>query len=165
MLSSSSTRISFFHTWYTSPVIISPIFSLYFRKILFFSYSWILEIRFCRIDRISLRPKLGNLISSDNSSPTSKSGSILTASERGTSRISSSTLPSSTMILFLQISRSPLSMLTMISKLSADPNLFASMCLKTSSRMIIIVSLSMFLNSLNSEKVSTKFNCSILIVH
>jgi len=113
--------------------------------------------------RISRRPKSRSFISSESSSPTSKSGSVFMASDKATWAFGSVTSLSSTMIRFLQISRSPLSIFTMISKLSDEPNLFESICLNTSSRMRIMVSRSMFLNSLNSEKVSTKLICSILL--
>ena len=48
-----------------------------------------------------------------------------------------------------------------LSKLSAEPYLLASMLLKTSSRTLIMVGRSIFLSSLNSEKVSIKLIFSI----
>ncbi len=157
MYSSSSTSSSFFQTWYTSPVMISPTLSLYFLYTLSFSNSLIFDTRFCLMVSISLLPKSASFNSSENSSPTSKSGSTFTASDKAICEFSSSTAPSSTISRFLHISRSPLSMLTIMSKLSSEPYFFISICLNTSSRIRIMVSLSMFLNSLNSEKVSTRF--------
>ena len=70
----------------------------------------------------SSSPKSINLTSSETSSPTSKSGSILRASVSDISSFGSSTSPSSTTIRFLHISKSPLSGLIIISKLSSEPN-------------------------------------------
>ena len=66
-----------------------------------------------------------------------------------------------TTTLFLQISKSPLSGLIMISKLSSDPNLRFNAALKTSSKIDINVTLSILLLSLNSENESIKSIFSI----
>src|SRR5699024_1323413 len=63
-----------------------------------------------------------------------------------------STSPSSTTTRFLQISRSPLSGLIIISKFSSSPNFFLRALRKTSSKIAISVTRSISLSSLNSVK-------------
>src|SRR5690554_4469416 len=111
------------------------------------------------------RPRSVNFTSSETSSPISKSGSIFRASLKEISSFGSSTSPSATTTRFLQISKSPLSGFTIISKLSSLPYFFFSAFLKTSSSIAISVTLSICLSSLNSEKesISAKFSISILL--
>ena len=75
----------------------------------------------------------------------------------------SSTSPSFTTILFLQISRSPLSGLIIISKFSSVPNFLVKVFLNTSSRITINVTLSISFSSLNSEKDSNNDIFSIYL--
>ena len=110
---------------------------------------------------MALLPKSINLTSSETSSPTSKSGSIFLASDRAISRLSSSTLLSSTTILFLQISKSPLSGFIIMSKFSSSPYFLLNADLKTSSKIAIKVTLSINLSSLNSENDSISVRLSI----
>ena len=74
---------------------------------------------------------------------------------------SSSTSPSLTISRLRQISKSPFSGLMMMSKFSSDPYFLMIMFRKTSSKIAINVSLSTFLNSLNSANDSSKFNCML----
>ena len=126
------------------------------------SCSWIRAMRFCRRERIERRPKSESFTSSDTSSPTSKSGSIFRASVNSISSFSSSTSPSFTTMRLRQISKSPLSGLIMISKLSSVPNLRLSVLRNTSSSMAIRVTRSISLSSLNSENDSINARFSIL---
>ena len=160
--SSSTSRISRFQIWYTSAEMISPTRSLYLRYRASFSSSMILPARFWRMDSTLRRPKSASLISSETSSPTSKSSSMRRASLRAISATGSSTSPSSTISRLCQISRSPFSGLMMMSKLSSAPYFLMIMLRNTSSRMPIIVSRSMLFNSLNSRKESIRFTVSII---
>src|SRR5690606_32165589 len=122
-----------------------------------FSSSMMRLWRFCFKERMLRRPKSGIFTSWLTSSPTSKSGSIFSASLRGICNPSSSTSPSGTISRFSQISRSPLSGLMMMSNLASSPYLRFTTPRNTSSRMPIMVTRSMFLMSLNSEKDSMRF--------
>ena len=108
------------------------------------------------------RPKSESLTSSDTSSPTSKSGSIFRAAVSSISSFSSSTCPSSTTIRLRQISKSPLSGLIMMSKLSSVPNFRLSVLRNTSSKMAMRVTRSISLSSLNSENDSINARFSIV---
>ena len=118
------------------------------------SYSCILEIKFWRSAKIARLPRSLILISSETSSPTSKSGSIFLATDSAISWLSLVTAPSSTTMRFLNICRSPLSGLIMMSKLSSEPYFFFRVLRKTSSKIAIRVSRLISLSSLNSEKDS-----------
>ena len=111
-------------------------------------------MRFWRNAKIARRPKSLILISSETSSPTSKSGSILRAAERAICWLSLVTASSSTTTRLRKICRSPLSGLMMISKLSSEPYFFLRVLRKTSSKIAIKVSRLMSLSSLNSENDS-----------
>ena len=104
---------------------------------------------------IALRPKLSNFTSSATSSPTSKSASILRASDKlilSWSPMSSAL--SSTIALKRHSCKSPSSRLMIISKLSSTSNLFRIIALKTSSRILITVGRSIFLDFANSANDS-----------
>ena len=139
----------------------SPSSSLNCLKILVESCSWILATRFWRKVKIERRPRSTNFTSSETSSPTSKSGSIFWASLNSISWLGSSTSPSATTIRLRQISKSPLSGLMMMSKLSSEPNLRFKVLRKTSSKMTISVTRSMSFSSLNSENESINAKFSI----
>ena len=160
--SSSNTKVSFFQTWYTSPLTISPTRSLYFLNISSFSNSNTLETKVWRAAKIALRPKLSKVICSMNSSPTSMSGSIFLTSANSISKSSSSEKPSSITIRVRQISKSPLSGFTITSQFSSVPKRLRNMLRNTSSNTLITVGRSMFLKSLNSWKESIKLMLLIL---
>ena len=67
------------------------------------------------------------------------------------------------MVRLRQISKSPFSGLMMMSKLESSPYFLRIMARNTSSKMPIMTSRSMFLNSLNSLKESTKFSCVMVL--
>ena len=121
-LSSSSTRrISRFQIWYTSAVTTSPTRSRYFSYNASFSKSITRPAKFWRSANTFRRPNCSSLISSETSSPTSKSSSIFKASDNAICEFSSSTSPSGTISRLRQISKSPLSGLMMMSKFSSSP--------------------------------------------
>ena len=126
------------------------------------SCSCIFEIKFCLNAKIERRPSCISFTSSETSSPTSKSSSIFLASVNDISSLGSITSWSATTTLFLQISKSPLSGFTIISKLSSLPYFFFRAFLKTSSSIAIRVTLSICLSSLNSENesINAKFSIS-----
>ena len=150
--------------WCTSALYNSPSNSLKCLNIFVLSCSYILEIKFWRNAKIALLPKSINLTSSETSSPISKSGSINFASANSISSLSSSEKPSATTTLFLHISKSPLSGLIIISKLSSEPNFRFKVALKTSSKIDINVTLSILLLSLNSENESINAIFSIAFI-
>ena len=117
--------------------------------------------RFWRRERTARRPKDSSKISSETSSPTSKSASILRASSSEICSLESSTASLATISRLRQISRSPFSGLMIKSKFSSEPNFLIIIFLNTSSRMAIMVSLSKFLKSLNSRNESIRFSCIV----
>ena len=128
------------------------------------SCSWIRATRFWRSANTERLPKSASFTSSETSSPTSKSGSIFWASESSISSLGSSTSPFSTTMRLRHISKSPLSGLIIISKLSSVPYFFFKVLRNTSSRIDINVTRSINFSSLNSENDSIRARFSILLV-